>query len=435
MIRSLRPPLFALPLTIRTVAAIHLVAAILVVAALTACVTESATPTRGTPVKGSSAARAALPDGPLATPAAQARTTISKVQVAVLPIGFVEYDGLTLPLVSPDGRFLVSRIGTAPEWPAMLAAAGAAAPPPGSFRIFGIGDKALEPIDSSAANTEDCVLGRDCDSQGFLVERMNADGSRSIGKVPWISAGDEVRWLVESTHVNAHAVLFGGGLLFVRREIDSASWSLVYWSDAGAEVVRAATGGTYTMPLQTNDAGLVWALRTTAAGTELEAIRFADGAFGRTLSRTLLTASTTPAASFQLSASTSNGSVLDAKSGPPLAILSTRENGVVAINLDSGRATLICKGAIAVTPVSTSGMRGYICTKDEGLVYVPEDAATQPSTGRAMARTDARLLNSPYIVRATSAEAAPFILLGPALNAPDRMEVLKMAIAPDASGR
>jgi len=392
------------------------------------CVTESSAPVRGTPVKASPGA--AVPAGPLATPASNARTTISRINVAVVPLGLVEYDGLTLPLVSPDGRFMVTRTGAPPEWPALLAAPGASPPSPGSFRAFAIRAAALEPLELAAGVPADSVLGRDADSQGFLIEQLKPDGTRVIGKVGWL--GNTVTWLVESPEVNAHAVFHADGLVFVRRGVDAAERVLVYRDKSGREDVRSAPGGGYAMPLHSPDASIVWVLRSTAAGTEIESIRFADGAFGATLTRTLLTASNTPAAAFQLAMSTANTIPSGSQNPLPFAILSTRLNGVVAVGFETARATVLSKGAVAVTPIVTGnaggGLRGYICTRDDGLVYVPEGAAT-PTAGNAV-RPDARLLDSPYVVRATSNESAPFILLGPSLNAPDRMEVLKMAIAP-----
>lgn len=390
--------------------------------ALTGCVTETEAPVRGMPVKGSSAAKASIGSGPVATPASRARSTVSKVQVAVVPLGSIEYDGLTLPLVSPDGLFVVSRIGPPPTWPAMLAMPGASSPPAGQFRVYSIA-KTLDAVAPTSEVPEGCLLGRDCDSQGFLIERMNADGSRSIGKVQWITG--EVSWLVESADVNAHAVFFGGGLLFVRRSIDASAASLVMLTPQGETIERIATGGTYAMPLRSDDPTVAWVLRGSPAGTEIESIRLGPSGFGKTLSRTLLTSSSQPAAAFQLATSV-GASATSAEPGsvPPIAILSTKVNGIVAIDIATGRAALLSKEAIAVTPVATDDVRGYICTRDDGLLYVPEDAAMLPNAPR----TDARLLNDPYIVRATSNPSAPFVLFGPKLNAPDRMELLKMAI-------
>ena len=67
-----------------------------------------------------------LPGGPIARPAGA--VTVSHVRVAVKPLGSVAYDGVTLPLVSPDARFVAVQEGTAPGWPALLAADEAVTP-------------------------------------------------------------------------------------------------------------------------------------------------------------------------------------------------------------------------------------------------------------------------------------------------------------------
>ncbi|MFN5946280.1 MAG: hypothetical protein ACK46I_14475, partial [Phycisphaerae bacterium] len=61
-----------------------------------------------------------LPDGEIAR-RADSPTLTSRVQVAVVPLGVISYDGQTLPLVSPDGRFIAVQQGQPPAWQTVLA--------------------------------------------------------------------------------------------------------------------------------------------------------------------------------------------------------------------------------------------------------------------------------------------------------------------------
>src|SRR5262249_35862276 len=131
-----------------------------------ACVTESIKPTTGrstgmrvTPGFNSAPANTTattkgakptptpvLPDGPIAAPATAGKTLTSEVQVGVIPMGVVLYDGQALPLVSPDGRFIVVQEGDPPTWEAILAEPAAAQPNGTTMAVYEVGPHELKRI-------------------------------------------------------------------------------------------------------------------------------------------------------------------------------------------------------------------------------------------------------------------------------------------------
>ena len=56
---------------------------------------------------------------PLNKPAGISKTMYARA--GVLPLGAVPFDNMTLPLVSPDGRYVATQIGVAPPWSTILA--------------------------------------------------------------------------------------------------------------------------------------------------------------------------------------------------------------------------------------------------------------------------------------------------------------------------
>ncbi len=99
------------------------------VCVLPACVTEVRTPSRPSAAPPDVGARSAvspdLPQAPIASPADTATTLSSHVRVALQPIGNIPFDGQTLPIISPDGRFLATQVGRTPTWPMILGEPGA----------------------------------------------------------------------------------------------------------------------------------------------------------------------------------------------------------------------------------------------------------------------------------------------------------------------
>lgn len=194
--------------------------------ALVACVSEQTTLPRGIPY-----ARQA-PFGAVGSPANPSDSNSSShVRLAVKPLGNLPYDGQTLPLIDPTGRFVATLQGAPTPWPTLQAesGAGADATSTSTIAIF-----TLEPAISPGAAAQlppGVVLGRSADAAGFLVERPMDDGARWLGKVSWQTG--QVDWLVADEHLNAHATLGPGGeLAWSRLRIGSSAREIVIRPEA-----------------------------------------------------------------------------------------------------------------------------------------------------------------------------------------------------------
>lgn len=192
--------------------------------ALVACVSEQTTLPRGIPYARQAPFGAV---GSLANPSDS--NSSSHVRLAVKPLGDLPYDGQTLPLIDPTGRFAATLQGPPTPWPTLLAESGADVTSTSTIVIF-----TLEPAISPGAAAQlspGVVLGRSADAAGFLVERPMDDGARWIGKVSWQTG--QVDWLVADEHLNAHATLGPGGeLAWSRLRIGSSTREIVIRPDA-----------------------------------------------------------------------------------------------------------------------------------------------------------------------------------------------------------
>ncbi len=208
-------------------------AACFVTLVLVACVPDTNEPrlrgsTTGGPRRGGS------PLAPIATPVPDGASLQSRVQIGVVPLGTIPYDGATLPLCAPSGTHLVTQIGTPPPWEAVLASGGPAPSLASGLAVFSI-----EPSELVLVRRLDhagLMLGRSCNDRGYLVEQPRPDGSRRIGFVEWDQAFDRVQWLVDDGRYNAHATL---------TDRAGSSKGIIYSRQAGgrmAELVVAAPG-------------------------------------------------------------------------------------------------------------------------------------------------------------------------------------------------
>ncbi|MBX3385064.1 MAG: hypothetical protein KF768_00675 [Phycisphaeraceae bacterium] len=196
-----------------------LVAAPAIALALSACVVDEVRPV--SPFETIARAnRDAAAAGASRTPGAT-QTRSTRGGIALLPLGRVRYDGVTLPLTSPDGRWLVAQEGDAPDWSTILAVPFSPDSPPEAepspartapavlrLRIYRVFDDRIEPQPILHHVPPGAILGRSCNDVGFLVERPMEDGSRWIGMIRWADGpAQQVSWLVADEHLNAHATL------------------------------------------------------------------------------------------------------------------------------------------------------------------------------------------------------------------------------------
>lgn len=152
-------------------------------------------------------------------------------------IGAVEYDDFTIPLMSPDGAWLVSRSGAPPGWEEVLAEPESAPVPTATFTIHDL--TGFEKLEARQEIRGPWLLGRAADEEGFLVEEPLEGGARRIGRVGWESG--EVTWLVDNGDVAAFASIGpGGDLAYSRRDLEDPAFELVFRRGDGT--------GTWVLP-------------------------------------------------------------------------------------------------------------------------------------------------------------------------------------------
>jgi hypothetical protein len=169
----------------------------------------------------------------------------SQTRVSAIGVCSVPYDGFTLPLVSPDGRWLATQTGVPPTWPTLLAIAGQTPPRASAIEIWALDARGGWSV---ARSETGLMLGRSADVDGFLVEEVLDDGSRRIGRIDWPEANrdreadrprDEaapslaIDWIIDDGRVNAFAALAVGAdgrsigsLAWCSRDIDGRGFAL-----------------------------------------------------------------------------------------------------------------------------------------------------------------------------------------------------------------
>lgn len=396
--------------------------------------------------------RVELPAGPVARPA-ETRATVSRVRVEVAPLGAIEYDGQVLPLVSPDGRFIVAQVGLAPTWETQLAAPGATVPLATRIKVYEL--PSVEdarrgrvvgptPVSYPEPLEHGLLLGRGCDQSGFLVESPRADGSRWIGKVEWVSG--RVTWLVRDDRVSAHATLTAGGdLAFIRRGVSSAVADLVVQSGGRESVARATdlageAEAAFTFPMAGADPDVLYALLHSSGGIELVALRLersggdmnAPRVIGPVIARQHLTDSTGLGIANQVAAPVQPALPGD---GPPadvhpLAIMHPAFGRMAEFDLRTASFNLLPDRSIAAARIASGSDErpvpgGWFVTTPDGLVFSADRAEADPRAPR----NDARVLADPVVPRATLDPVRQVVLLGPDLRDPLRLTVSVMRVA------
>ncbi len=169
----------------------------------------------------------------------------ARVRASVVAMGAVPNDRQTVPIVSPDGRWIATQVGVTPTWDTVLARPGAEVPRATRIEVFRLGWGQEPPVLVHAIN-EPVMLGRSRDAQGFLVESVRDDGARWIGKASWTSG--EIDWLVQDSNINAFAALGRAGqLAWSRRAPDTEHFELVVRTPS-SEWTRQLPGADVLMP-------------------------------------------------------------------------------------------------------------------------------------------------------------------------------------------
>ena len=111
----------------------------------------------------------------------------------------------------------------------------------------------------------------------------------------------------------------------------------------------------------------------------------------------------------------------------PLIILHPGMSRMAVLDLSSGIFIGLSPKSQAAIISPFPGNPGYFQTTPEGLTFIP------PPNNSAKPAPGARLMDQPYVPRATTNPDRPLVLLGPASkNDPSRLVILGMGLAPPA---
>jgi hypothetical protein len=182
----------------------------------------------------------------------------TRIRFQFAHIRTVEYDGFALPILSPDGCWAAVQISSAADWPTLLASVDGGVPDAGRIAIAPLCADASTPLLAVLGN--DLLIGRSCDSEGFLVESPRLDGARWIGKVNW--QGGEPTWIVADEDVNAFASLGPAGeIAWCHRRRDVEKFSILVKRGDVIQEIPPPQDGSWLAPSFSSDGKFLYALR------------------------------------------------------------------------------------------------------------------------------------------------------------------------------
>lgn len=343
---------------------------------------------------------------PLNKPAGVSQS--SWVRTAIVPLGAVTYDGASLPLVSPDGRFIATQTGIAPTWPTITADAQAEFPLLTRIEVYeldrreSVGESSRRAPQLLYSLTEPALLGRSCDGSGFLIESPRENGSRWIGHVSW-TTGDTL-WLIDDDRVNAFASVGPGGqLAWSRRAVEAEHFDLVIrhgdtlWEQPAAE-------GDWLMPAWSGRSDGLFCLRLENGVLELAfAIAGSSDAFRQSLHTYTLGPDSSVSTAYQTLAG--HITVPDAPMPPRDQLLYDHPllSRVALWRPMAGAG----RTAMYLNPGSFMAM---LIDDDTALVATENELLRQRLSN---ARDKAKLLDGAHAIRSTPASDWEFVLLSP----------------------
>ncbi|MGH7134041.1 MAG: hypothetical protein ACREJO_19115 [Phycisphaerales bacterium] len=400
-------------------------AALTAVALCSGCVTEvvrkpppqppTPQPGKTTPSTPGGPSAAAPPTAPDATP----RSRTGRLLLSVRPIGFIDYDGLTLPLVSPDGAMIAVSTGQPPTWPTLLAAPDAEPPLNTIIVAYDITQSPPKRIDWTPP-LKGAVLGRSADRDGFLIEAPIGDGNRWIGHVRWHTG--EVRWLVKGQNQAAsHAILLrSGDLVFSRRRTGERVCELVIQSPDGSQRTLSEPGRSILMPLAAPDQRLFGAFSVSPDQTDLVVVAPEAGTNAQPLraaSRLTIAGFGSPVYAYQSAAGVEAAPNAVGQFPDPLSkalssglLYGNPRNARIclyetALGAESPMPPTVAAGAVIVNAAAA----GVLATGEKSLEVFSASAGRLGAVEWGGATTG---LNGPYVARST-ASPDRFVLFGP----------------------
>ncbi|MFG0328660.1 MAG: hypothetical protein ACF8PN_02070 [Phycisphaerales bacterium] len=339
----------------------------------------------------------------------------------VAPLGVVDFNGQTLPLVNPSGGHIAVQTGPPVPWDTLLARPGGAVPDWTSIVIYRIEqgeDRRLRLVESHRL-TEVGLLGSSADNLGFIVEAPQRDGSRWVGKVAWETG--EVEWLLQQ-RVNAFAAIGPGGrLAWCRRDVDSPRFDLFVQDRAGVHRLPSESGE-WLMPVWAGDGQTLFAFHQTLdfqneGLLEIVAMNTAAPELMRApMTRRPLVESSNRYIAYQTVASIQDPIPWDA---------TTR---MLFFHPGYGRVCMIDParpGIRLLTPDSVGGAwsdDGYAILSTDKAVFAQDIGASRPPI---------ELVAGRFMPRRTTSALQPYLLFGPTKSSPNQLQVWAMQVIND----
>lgn len=347
----------------------------------------------------------------------------SRVTVALKAIGEIPFDGLVLPVLSPDASFLATQVGGAPSWDALLAGPDARAPYRTRIEAYDLRGAMPARVDGVSLPAG-WLLGRGADERGFLCEVINPDGSRDIARVPW--RGGEPEWLARTGGVNAHAALFlDGSVVYCARAIDEPRFSIVI-ERGGAVSTYSDPDASLMFPVPTPEGGAFYCYALTrAGGLELRLVRASssggDG-FGVAMVWPLLEGGASAFDAYQCAARAA------VRGGAPYELLAVhpRMGGAAIFDPGSESVAPLHRGSIAGAWIASDDPLRVLLSARDGLMH--QQAAR---TGAGLSVSQAvRMERDPWVPVSTSDADFPWVLIGPEGSGAGSMLILvRMSLA------
>lgn len=411
------------------------------------CVTESQRPTHPLPRPIPSQPQDKLPDGPVATAATTAQSSTARLRLMIRPLGSIPFDGMVLPLVSPDGRFLATQVGLAPSWDLLLAAPGNTETSGARPVVYDLTVPQLAEIPAPTdALPNGLLLGRSCDTTGFIVELPRDDGSRWLGRVDWLS--QRINWLAQDDAVNAHATCAAdGAVIWSRRRPGSQVSELVLRAPGGATAIYGDPKVSLHFPTIGDDPSIVFAFAITEKATELVAIRFQSSGlgggggggggggprFGGVVARRAFLNGNNVVQAYQSIVACQTPPATPATPPIGLAYLNPAIARVTEWNTRTNMISVLPERSYSAVRAAHFAPNGYVTSAENGLFFSPDPGEGLDRNGLPKPRPAAApLFDLSDIPRATRVPESPLILLRPLKDSADpRIAIIVASPAPE----
>lgn len=162
-------------------------------------------------------------------------------------IGTIPWNSTTLPLLSPNGRWIATSSGATPSNASRLALPDAEIPKGAQIEIWELlpGRSGLR---AQHTITGSILLTDSADDEGFLIESPRGDGSRWIGKIDWRTGA--LTWLVQDDQVNTMPTVGPRGrLAWCVRGPHETDLSLAIRFEDEREFVLPGNGSEWLLPM------------------------------------------------------------------------------------------------------------------------------------------------------------------------------------------